>query len=198
MSTRTNLAAANAVSADRFLNSVDMKVGAYTLDETTIGTAGARHVNVTHTAGDTVDTLGTITITGTDLAGQTISEVITPSSGALVAGTKWFRTVTGAVGAGWVIDAAEGTADTVEIGYGAEICVLDGAGQLEAIIVNTTAAATIVVADAGGTIATLKASIGEGHYEYDLNVTDLTVDLNGASNVTVVHSPSLPKSYAMS
>lgn len=196
MSTYTNLAAANAASADRFLNSVDMKVGAYTLDETTIGTQGARHVTVTVTTVDTADTLGTVVITGTDLSGQTISETVTPVAGSAVPTTKWFRTVTSATGVGWVIDGVEGSEDTITIGYGADICVVDGAGRLEAIVVNTTAAATIVVADAGGTIATLKASIAEGHYAYGLDVTDLTVDLNGASNVTVIHSPSLPKTFA--
>jgi hypothetical protein len=196
VNTYTNLAAANAVSTDRFLNSVAMKVGAYTLDETAIGTQGARHINLTHTPGDTVDTLGTVTIVGKDLAGQTITEEITPVDSSLVAGTKWFASVTSATGAGWVQGGA--AADTIEIGYGAEIMVLEGAGNLESIIVNTTAAATIVVADAKGTIATLKASIGEHAYVYDVDVTDLTIELNGASDITVIHSPSLPGVYAMS
>jgi len=195
MSSYTNLSAANAVSADRFLNSVVMKVGAYTLDETTIATSGARHINITHTTDTTTDTLGTVTVVGLDLSGRTISETITPVADSLVAGAAWFASVISATGAGWV--QAGGVSDTIEIGYGAELCVLQGAGQFESIIVNTTAAATIVIADAGGTIATLAASITEGHYEYGLNVCDLTVDLNGASDVTIVHSTSRPSSYAM-
>jgi hypothetical protein len=195
MNMYTNLAAANAVSADRFLNSVNMKVGAYTLDETTIPTQGARHINVTHTLGGNVDTLGTLTVVGKDLAGQTITEVITPVDSSLVAGTKWFASVTSVTGAGWVV-SVDTTPDTIEIGYGAEICVCEGAGRLAAIVVNTTAASTIVVADARGTIATLKASIGENNYVYGVDTMNLTLDLNGNSDITVIHTPSLPTSYA--
>jgi hypothetical protein len=197
MSTYTHLDAANAVVVDRFLTSVNMKVGAYTLDNTTIGLPGSRHVRVTHTSGDTQDTEGTIILTGTDITGHVISETVTVNApGGFVDTTKWFRTLTSAVGAGWVIDAVEATPDTIEIGYGADLCVLDGTGYLDAIIVNTTSASSIVVADASGTIATLKASIAEGHYHYGLDVTNLTIDLNGNSDVTIIHSASLPKTYA--
>src|SRR3990167_6404347 len=121
--TYTNLAAANAADAARFLLSVAMEVGAYTLDETTIGTQGARHVTLTHTtvaAG--TDTLGTVTIVCRDLSGQTISEVLTPVSDSTVTGTKWFASVASATGAGWVI---AGGNDTITIGYGADIAVLE-------------------------------------------------------------------------
>ena len=198
MNTRTHLAAANAADVDRFLLSTNMKVGAYTLDETTTGTEGARHVTLTHTSGDTTDTLGTVTIVGTDLAGQPVTEVLTPSADATVTSTAWFKTLTSATGAGWVIDAVEVTNDTLTIGISEALLVLEGPGRLESIVVNTTAASTIVVADSGGTIATLKASIGEGHYVYDLDVSNLTIDLNGASDVTVIHTPSIPRSYALS
>ena len=196
MSTYTHLAAANAADADYFLNSVNMQATAYTLDETTPTTSGARHVTVTHTSGDTTDTLGTRVVTGTDLSGQVITETLTLSADATVTGTRWFRTVTGAITSGWVIDGSEATEDTITIGYAADICVLDGPGRLEAIIVNTTAAGTIVVADSSGTIATLKSSITEGHYEYDLTVCNLTVDLNANSDVTIIHSNSMPHTYA--
>lgn len=196
MSTWTRLSAANAADTDYFLNSVNMKTGAYTLDETTPATAGARRVTLTHTSVDTTDDLGTVTIVGKDLTGQTITETLTPVADDVVTSTKWFRSVTSATGTGWTIDAVESTEDTIIIGYGADICVLMGAGTLERIVVNTTAAATVVVADASGSIATLKASIAEGSYDYGIDVYDLTVDLNGASDITIVHSPSLPSAYA--
>lgn len=196
MSTWTRLSAANAADADYFLNSVAMKVGAFTLDETVPAVSGARKVTLTHASGDTTDTLGTVTIVGKDLVGQTITETLTPVADDVVTGSKWFRSITSATGAGWVIDAVEGTADAITIGYGADICVLSGAGTLERVIVNATAAATVVLADAHGTIATLKASIAEGSYDYGIDVYDLTVDLNGASDVTIVHSPSQPSAYA--
>lgn len=194
MSSSTHLGAANAADDNYFLISVNMAVGAYTLDETVPPTEGARHVTLTHSTNGSADTLGTVELVGTDLSGQTITETLTPSAGGVVTSTAWFRTLTSATGVGWVTD---GTADDIELGYGADICVLDGVGRLEAIIVNTTAAATIVVADSGGTIATLAASIPVGHYEYGLDVSNLTLDLNGASDVTVIHSPSLPKTYAL-
>lgn len=196
MSTYTRLSAANAADTDYFLNSVSMKVGAYTLDENVPATAGARKVTLTHASGDTADTLGTVVIVGKDLTGQTITETLTPVADDIVTSTKWFRSVTSATGAGWVIDGVEGTADAITIGYGADICVLMGAGTLHRVVVNTTAAATVAIADASGSIATLKASIAEGSYDYGIDVYDLTVDLNGASDITIVHSPSLPSAYA--
>lgn len=197
MSTYTNLVAANAADDDRFLVSVDMKVGAYTLDQTTIGSQGAKHVMVTHTATNTADTLGTVTIVGRDLAGQTITEVITPVSGQAVEGTKWFRSLISATGDGWVIDGEEGAEDKIEIGFGDATIVAEGSGHLAVVVVNTTAAGAIVIADAAGTIATLKASIAEHTYVYDVDYSGyLSVDLAAASNVTIVHSGSRPLSYA--
>lgn len=196
MTAHSHFAAANAASADRFLNSVAMANGAYTLDETTIGVDGARQVTLTHASGDTADTLGTVTIVGKDLAGQTITEVLTPEADATVTSTKWYRTLTSATQAGWVIDGAEGTADTITIGHGDPIMVLEGAGRLESVIVGTTSAGTITIADNTGTIAVLKANIVEGAVPFGIDVTDLTIDLAGASDVTIVHSPSLPGSFA--
>jgi len=194
----SHLSAANVVSADRFLNSVNMKVGAYTLDETTIATEGARHINVTHTLGGNVDTLGTILITGTDLSGNVITETITPVDSTLVAGTKWFHTVTSAVGAGWVV-SADTTEDTIEIGYGAELILVDGTGTLHSVVVNTTAAGAITLADSTGTIAVLKASIAEGSYVFEaIFYGFLQVTLAAASDVTIMRDDNLAHPYAMS
>jgi len=107
-----------AASNAYFLADTNMKVGAYTLLKTTMPGDIARNVVVTHTAVDTADTLGTITIEGTDFNGNVISEVITPVSGTAVQGTKAFASVTKATGTGWVIDTVEGSADKVKIGYG--------------------------------------------------------------------------------
>lgn len=199
MNTYTNLAAANTDDADRFLLSVDMKVGAYTLDQTTIGTQGAKHVSVTHASVGTTDTLGTVTIVGRNLAGQTISEVITPVADSTVEGTKWFLSLISATGAGWVIDAVEGTEDTITIGFGDDTIVAEGHGTLAVVVVNTTANGAITIADSAGTIGQLKASIAEGSYSFgDVSFSGyLSVDLAAASDVTFVHSGSLPQSFAM-
>jgi hypothetical protein len=70
--------------------------------------------------------------------------------------------------------------------------VKSGRGRLVRIIVNTTAAATVTVYDSttgsGTKIATLKASVAEGSYDYDcLFLTGLTIVTAGASDLTVVY-----------
>src|SRR5580765_7305491 len=105
--------AAPAASANRFVTSTNMIVGAYTVAVATMPTTGARHITVTHTAKTGVDTLGTITVTGTNLAGATVTEVITPLNGTTATGVKYFNTVTAIVGAGWVISGGN---DTITVG----------------------------------------------------------------------------------
>ena len=100
---------------DRITVSVDMKVGSYTL---AAQPDVPRNITVTVTAGGTADTMGTITVTGTNAIGQVITEAIVPVAGSTVAGLKAFKTVTSVVGAGWVIDAVEGTKDTIKVGVG--------------------------------------------------------------------------------
>jgi hypothetical protein len=68
--------------------------------------------------------------------------------------------------------------------------VKPGTGILKAITVNTTAAGAITIYDntsaAGTKIATLKASIVEGTYEFNVAfATGLTIVTAGASDVTV-------------
>jgi len=114
------LTAAEAATADvdYFMVSTDMKVGNYGITAKAMPGNCARNVTVTHTASDTADTLGTIKISGTDLAGNAIDETLTPTSGGTKAGAKAFRTVTKVEGAGWVVDAVEETADKITVGFG--------------------------------------------------------------------------------
>lgn len=185
--TRTNLSAATPAVANRFVTSVAMKNGAYTLANTTMPTTpGGRRITVGHTATSTVDTLGVITVVGTGLRGETITEVITPSNGVTVTGTKAFVTVTSVTGSGWASVAGD---DLIVVGAAAGAIVLPMSGTLFAVCVNTTAAGTIVLADAGGTIATLKSSIAENTYYYQCAVFGyLMVTLGAASDVTIIHS----------
>jgi len=178
--------AAPAASANRFVVSQPMLNGAYTLTGTlTMPTAGARKVTVTHTLVSTVDTLGVITVTGTNLSGATITDVITPINSSVATGVKLFATITSIVGSGWTAVAG---ADTVVIGCDATQASLDCPGTLHAVVVNTTAAGTVTLADSKGTIAVLKASIAEGTYYYDIDVGLLTVTQTAASDITVVRS----------
>lgn len=194
----SNLSAAPVADADGFVVSVDMKVGAYTL-AATAPTSGARHVTCTRTAVGTADTPGTIVVVGKDLSGQEITETLTPgANGILVTGTKFFASLTSVTGVGWAVDGVEGTKDTIVVGWD-EICaVRTGSGVLHAIVVNTTAAGAITIADQSGTIAILPANVAVGSYEYDVNYSGyLRVEPAAASNVTIVATDSVPQTYAM-
>lgn len=186
----TNIAASTAAVTNRFVTSTNMANGAYTLANTTPAFAGAVLVTVTHTTVTGADTLGTITIVGTDLNGQAVSEVITPSAGTTITGTKFFRTLTSATQAGWAINTGN---DTIVIGHAAGAYVMTSGGELGAVTVNATAAATVVLSDARGTIATLKSSIVEATYEYDVMVSGyLKVSTTSTNDITVSHTPSVP------
>ncbi len=102
----------------RIVTSTDMKVGAYAI---AAQPDVPRNITVTQTAGDTEDTNGTIVIVGTDIAGNAITETLTPNAGETVAGAKAFKTVTSVTGVGWVIDAVEKTKDTITVGVGSLI-----------------------------------------------------------------------------
>ena len=108
------VAAVVPTDADGLVVSVNMQNGAYTLASNGPGDGVPHLVTITHTTVVTEDTLGTITITGLDQYGNVISEVITVLT-AVATSTKAFKSVTSAVGAGWVI---AGSNDTVTIGWG--------------------------------------------------------------------------------
>jgi hypothetical protein len=193
---KTRVSAANPAVANRFVTSTNMIVGAYTVANATMPTTpGARRVTITHTTATGADTLGTITVTGTDLRGAVIEDTITPLAGAVATGSKFFVTVTDVVGAGWVISGGN---DTIVVGAEAGSVVLDTGGLLRAIVVNTTAAGTITLADATGSFAVLKASIGENTFYYDIDISGfLRITLAAASDVTVIHSTLMPTTYAL-
>ena len=131
----TRLTAAPVGDANGYLASTNMKVGAYTLIANA-PPSGARHVTVTRTVVVGADTPGTIVLVGKDLSGQVITETISVGAHSIVvASSLWFSYLTSATGAGWVIS---GTADTVEIGWGAECAVATGSGELKALFLSIT------------------------------------------------------------
>lgn len=196
--TLSNTAATTAAVANRIVTSVNMKVGAYAIANASPVWGGGALITLGHTAVGAADTLGTVTIVGKDLAGQTISEVLTPSNGGTVTGTKIFRSVTSATGAGWVI--GEGN-DTIVIGVAAGNYVCGSNGQVGGVLVNNSVAATITVSDARGTIMVVPASQAAGTY-YNLHGVDfygyLKVATTNTNDVTVFHSYTVPAVYAMS
>lgn len=192
----TNIAATTAAVADRIVASANMKVGTYTVANASPVWAGGALITVTHAqVGGVTDTLGTIAVVGKDLHGNAISETITPLDGTVATGTKVFRSVTSVTGAGWVIDTGN---DTITVGVAAGSYVAVGGGLFKSIVVNATAAATVVVSDASGTIATLAASIANGVYEFEVPWSGfLKVATTSTNDVTLIHSPGVPNSYAL-
>jgi hypothetical protein len=102
---------------DRFVVSVDMKVGAYTVAVGTMPEAGiARKLLITVTTDTGADTMGTLDIVGTDIAGAALTETIAPVSAGTVETLNAFKTVTSITGVGWVIGGGAGTEDAIKIG----------------------------------------------------------------------------------
>jgi hypothetical protein len=102
---------------DRFVVSVDMKVGAYTLAQTTMPEAAiARKLLITVTTDTGADTMGTLAIVGTDIAGNAISETIAPVSASSVETLNAFKTLVSITGVGWIIGGGAGTEDAIKIG----------------------------------------------------------------------------------
>lgn len=110
------IASGLAAVANHYVVSVDMQNGAYTLANTAPGDGAAHSVVATRTAVGGEDTGGTLAITGTDLAGNTIQETINVGATTVaVATTQAFATVTSIVGAGWT--KADGE-DKLVVGFG--------------------------------------------------------------------------------
>jgi hypothetical protein len=187
----TGIAATTAAVANRYVTSTNMKVGAYTLANTSPVWQGAALVTVTHTTATGADTLGTIEVVGTDLTGTTRTETITPVADSVATGTIPFRTITSITGAGWVI---AGGNDTIVVGVAAGSIMVAGQGTLHGVVINTAAAAAIVISDASRTIATIPSSQAAGtEYLYDVNFAGyLKVATTSTNDITVMHTGSLP------
>jgi hypothetical protein len=71
-------------------------------------------------------------------------------------------------------------------------------GVLHALVINVAAAATVVISDKQGTIATIPASQAAGtEFVYDVGFTGfLKVATTSTNDVTVIHSGTLPTAYA--
>lgn len=109
-------AAPAVADVDRFVTTANMKVGGYTVANASPPDSLCRNVTVSVTVVDVADTMGTVTIVGTDYNGEVITEVIIPAGDSTVSGKKAFKTVTTATGADWVKGGT--TEDTITIGFG--------------------------------------------------------------------------------
>jgi hypothetical protein len=194
----TNIAATTATVDNRLVTSTNMKTAAYTVANGGVAVwQGGFVVTATHTqVGGVTDTLGNIVVTGKDLFGIAVTDTFALVDGGVATGSQIFKSVSTVQTAGWVIDTGN---DTIKVGVAAGSYVAYGAGELFAITVNTTANATVVISDKGGTIATLKASIAENTYYYQVPWSGfLKVATTSTNDVTLIHTPGIPSSYAMS
>ena len=188
----TGIAATTAAVANRYVASANMKVGAYTLANTTPVWQGAAFVTVTHTTVAVgTDDLGTIEVVGTDLTGAARSETITPLADTVATGTIPFRSITSITGAGWVI---AGGNDTIVVGVAAGAIVVGSQGTIHSLVINTAAAAAITISDASRTIATIPSSQAAGtEYLYDADFAGyLKVATTSTNDITVTHTGTLP------
>lgn len=190
--TSTSISASTAAVTNRFVASTNMKVGAYTVANASPAWNGACFVTVTHTTVVTTDTLGTVVVVGTDLAGNARTETLTPVADSTVTGSVPFRTVTSVTGAGWVI---AGSNDTLVVGCAAGSIVCGSSGTLYSVLVNVTAAATVVLSDAKGTIQTFPVSAAVGNYVFGPGIdfaSYLKVATTSTNDVLVVTSATNP------
>ncbi|HSW50324.1 MAG TPA: hypothetical protein VLH09_09130 [Bryobacteraceae bacterium] len=139
---------------DRYFTGV-MALGAYTLLQTGPD-VGARSVTITRTTVDAADTFGTVNIVGTDLAGNVITETLTPTvSGTTYQTTRAFATVTSVTSVGWVIG---GGADTFVIGMGDRFGLPDlltDTAQVVCASVNNVREATAPTVTVSATVLSL-------------------------------------------
>ena len=182
----TGISASTAAVTNRFVASTNMVNAAYTIANASPPWQGGCFVVATITGVTGNDTPGTITIVGTGLNGQPVTEVLALVAGASATSANVFKTITSITQAGWVINGGN---DTIVIGCAAGAIVANGNGKLYAVVVNTTAASAVILSDSARTIATLKASIAEGHYIYGPGldfVGYLKVSTTGANDITVI------------
>jgi len=168
-----NLDAPVIADVDRLVTSTNMVNDEYTIDGDQPDIS--RNITVTVTAGDTADTMGKITVVGTNYNDESISEEIIPVADSTVAGSKAFKSVTTITGSGWTIDGSEETNDTVTIGIGDKIGL---PLALEDI-------SEVMVAILGNTITTPNAAIGD-----PITLEETIIDLssgtyNGTKEIVV-------------
>jgi hypothetical protein len=197
MAAYTGLSASTAAVTNRFVTSVNMANGTYTIANASPAFAGGVNLTATITAVTGNDTPGTITVVGTGVDNQPLTEVITLVAAGTATGTRAFRSVTSITQAGWIINTGN---DTIVIGHAAGSVVCGSSGTLYGVVVNATAAATVVLSDARGTIGTLASSIANGHYLYGPGVEFagfLRVALTSTNDITVIHTGTTPSAMAV-
>jgi hypothetical protein len=197
--TFSNTAASTAAVTNRFVVSVNMANGGYTVANASPTWGGGCLVTATITGVAGNDTPGTATIVGTGVNGQPLTEVLTLTAGGLATSANAFRTVTSITQAGWV---AVSTADTIVFGCAAGNVVCGSAGNIGGVLVNNLVAAAVTISDGARTIITIPASQAAGtFYSFgDWGVdfgARLVVSTTSTNDITVFHTSTAPASYAL-
>lgn len=148
----------------------------------------ARNIIVTVTSA-TIDA-GTITVTGTGVDGEIVSESFDLSSALSFTGTVMFATITSIV----VADLAnEDPADVFAIGTGVTVQIWNGKGVLVSVVVGTTlsAGSLQIIDNTTGTttnVGELKSGIAANVYKYKASIGDgLRLVLNCAESILVIY-----------
>jgi hypothetical protein len=199
VATFTNTAASTAAVTNRFVTSVNMANGAYTIANASPTWSGGCLVTATVTANTGNDTVGTLALVGTGLDGRPLTETLTLVAAGTATSSKVFRTITSATQAGWVINGGN---DTIVVGCAAGNVAVGSTGKLFGVLINNTVAAAATVSDASRTIITIPASQAAGtFYEFADDGVDfggrLTVSTTSTNDITVFHSGTLPDAYAL-
>jgi len=154
--------APEAVDNDQIKTATAIQAGASWVDVTwesgdlTAQPNYARNVTLTFVDADTSITAGTVTITGTDLRGNTVSEIITgiaTASSLTYSGDIAFATITSIVLSDFV--GATQTNDTLKIGNGKIFGLsneLDDSNDVTKVIENETDSTTYTVSTTYNTI----------------------------------------------
>jgi hypothetical protein len=196
--TFTNTAASTAAVTNRFVVSVNMANGGYTVANASPTWSGGCLVTATITGVAGNDTPGTLTIVGTAVGGAALTEVLTLTAGGLATSTNAFRTITSLTQAGWV---AVSTADTIVVGCAAGNVACGSQGTLGGVLVNNLVAAAVTISDGSRTIMTIPASQAAGtFYDFDPGVDfggRLVISTTSTNDVTVYHTNTLPASFAL-
>lgn len=199
MATFTNTAASTAAVTNRFVASVNMANGAYTIANASPTWSGGCLVTATVTGVTGNDTVGTLALVGTGVNGQPLTETLTLVQAGTATSTKVFRTITSATQAGWVINGGN---DTIVVGCAAGNIAAGSMGKLLGVLVNNTVAAAVTISDSSRTIQVIPASQAAGtFYEFGHDGIDfggwLKVATTSTNDITVIHTGTLPESYAL-
>lgn len=194
----TNTAATTVAVPNRFVVSVNMANGAYTVANASPTWSGGCLVTATITAVTGNDTPGTLTIVGTGVNGQAQTEVLALTAGGLATSTRAFRTVTSLTQAGWIINTGN---DTIVVGCAAGNVACGSQGTLGGVLINNTVATAATILDGARTIMTIPASQAAGtFYSFGLGVDfggPLTVATTSTNDITVFHTSTGPSTYSL-